>query len=134
LATDHAHTNNVVATALAPEEPLGAFFGEDPNGTWTLTLSDDQTGDGGNLAGFDLSITTASLPPTMQAETYVSTDTAVALTDGGVMASTVSVPADAAGSKVCKLTVFTDISHAFGSELDMTLMSPAGTIVTLTTD
>ena len=49
LATDHAYVNLTLATPLAPEEPLGAFIGEDPNGTWTLTITDDLAGDGGDV-------------------------------------------------------------------------------------
>ena len=41
LVTDQIYVNGVTASPLAPEEPLGAFTGEDPNGTWTLRVSDD---------------------------------------------------------------------------------------------
>jgi hypothetical protein len=41
LVTDAAYANLVVQTPLVPEEAFGAFIGENPNGTWTLTISDD---------------------------------------------------------------------------------------------
>ena len=47
IVTDHAYANNQTATPLAPEEALAVFNGENPNGTWTLTISDDLAGDGG---------------------------------------------------------------------------------------
>ena len=37
---------------LTPEEPLAAFIGEDPNGTWTLTIGDDGATDAGTLASW----------------------------------------------------------------------------------
>src|SRR3954466_10768232 len=33
----HPYSNGVTASPLAPEEALGAFIGENPNGTWTIT-------------------------------------------------------------------------------------------------
>src|SRR4030095_5066908 len=37
---------------------MGAFIGEDPNGTWTITISDDLDGDGGSLNSWALDVTT----------------------------------------------------------------------------
>jgi subtilisin-like proprotein convertase family protein len=56
LATDHDYANNTVATPLAPEEALSAFIGEDPNGTWTLTVSDDTATNTGTLNSWGLHI------------------------------------------------------------------------------
>ena len=60
LATDQVYVNNVVATPLVPEEAMGAFVGEDPNGVWTLTISDDLAGDGGTLDSWSLTVTTGA--------------------------------------------------------------------------
>lgn len=62
LTTDNPYANNVAATPLAPEEALAAFNGEDPNGTWTLTISDDLAGDGGTLNNWRLDLTTGLCP------------------------------------------------------------------------
>src|SRR5262249_21358395 len=64
LVTDHAYVNGVVATPLVPEEPLAAFRGENPNGTWTITISDDLAGDGGSLNSWALETSTLSAVPT----------------------------------------------------------------------
>lgn len=40
LATDHAYSSGTTATPLVPEEALGAFRGENPNGTWRLRIYD----------------------------------------------------------------------------------------------
>jgi subtilisin-like proprotein convertase family protein len=62
LATDNPYANNTTATPLVPEETLAAFQGEDPNGTWTLTISDDDSTDGGTLESWRLDATTGSCP------------------------------------------------------------------------
>ena len=62
LATDHTYANLTLASPLAPEEALAAFIGENPNGTWTLTISDDAAGDGGSLDSWSLNLQTASCP------------------------------------------------------------------------
>ena len=60
LVTDHAYASQSTATPLVPEEALGAFLGENPNGTWTLTVSDDLSGDGGSITGFSVEVVTCS--------------------------------------------------------------------------
>src|SRR5262249_33066411 len=57
LVTDHLYFDGEVASPLVPEEALGAFFGENPNGTWTLRISDDTPGNTGSLAGWSLALT-----------------------------------------------------------------------------
>jgi len=55
--------NNVAPTAapyagtFRPSNPLSAFDGENPNGTWTLTVIDEFTGDSGNVRAFSLLLT-----------------------------------------------------------------------------
>lgn len=63
LATDYPYANGVVAFALAPSEGLAAFIGEDPNGTWTLTVADRVSSDGGTLRGWGLTVGTARCGP-----------------------------------------------------------------------
>jgi subtilisin-like proprotein convertase family protein len=64
MVTDHVYAVSTPVATLTPEEPLGAFVGENPNGTWTLTLSDDSTGDGGQLASWKLDLSSAcAVPP-----------------------------------------------------------------------
>jgi subtilisin-like proprotein convertase family protein len=132
LATDHAYVNLTTATPLVPEEALGAFIGEDPNGTWTLTISDDLAGDGGNVVEWGVDIVTISAAPTVAVQTTTQS-TATPIADVALSSSTLVVPA-ATGIAICSLTVNTDITHSFAADMDITLTSPAGTIVTLTTD
>jgi subtilisin-like proprotein convertase family protein len=121
------------ATPLAPEEPLGAFIGENPNGTWTLTVADDEAMDLGTLVSWGLDIETYSSTPTVMPGMY-SQMTAVPIVDALVAASTIDVTASMVGTEICGVTVTTNITHAQAEDIDMTLTSPAGTVVTLTSD
>src|SRR4051812_17066456 len=58
--------------------------------------------------------------------------TVTPLVDNGVTASTIVVSGLA--PNIGDVDVTTDIAHTHASDIDMTLTSPAGTVVTLTTD
>lgn len=134
--TDTSYVNLQVQTTLTPEEPLGAFRGENPNGTWTLTVSDDFVADGGSLDVLTLQIVTSSLAVDTSASSCpVTPEVAIAISNTAVATSTVNVPADSSlGDLVCGITVTTGITHPNSADLDITLTSPTGTVVTLTTD
>lgn len=132
LVREHTYLDNAVATPLVPEEPLASFIGEDPNGTWTLTVSDTAPGDTGTLTAWAVDIFTISKLPTETVQS-VSKSTAQALTDNGVTTSTINVP-NATGSSICSLTVDTNITHPYCSDIDMTLTAPDGRVITLVTD
>src|SRR5262245_1271505 len=46
--------------AVVGEGALAAFLGEDPNGTWTLTVVDDAAGNRGTLQGWTLAVSASS--------------------------------------------------------------------------
>ena len=132
LVTDHAYVNLTLASPLVPEEAMSAFMGEDPNGTWTITISDDLAGDGGSLNSWSLEVTTFAAAPTSAAATFTN-NTPVAIPTGpAVVTSTLIV--SGAGTSLCDLNLTTFLTHTFAADLDITLQSPAGTVVTLTTD
>jgi uncharacterized repeat protein (TIGR01451 family) len=133
LVTDQAYVNLTTATPLVPEEAMGAFIGEDPNGTWTLTISDDLTGDGGSLDSWSLAVTTFPNAPITTTVPTVTQSTPVAIPTGpAVVTSTIVVAG--AGTSILDVNATTFIQHTFAADLDITLTSPAGTVVTLTTD
>jgi uncharacterized repeat protein (TIGR01451 family) len=132
LTTDHPYVNLTTATPLVPEENFGAFIGEDPNGTWTVTISDDLAGDGGSLASWSLAVTTFPSAPTT-ANTLATQATPTAIPTGPAVVSSTLVVAGA-GTSILDLDLTTNITHTFAADLDITLLSPAGTVVTLTTD
>jgi uncharacterized repeat protein (TIGR01451 family) len=59
-ATDNVYANLVVETPLVPEEALGAFIGEDPNGNWVLSVFDDAGADTGTLNSWTVDVVTCS--------------------------------------------------------------------------
>jgi subtilisin-like proprotein convertase family protein len=133
LATDHAYVNLTLASPLVPEEAMGAFIGEDPNGTWTITISDDLAGDGGSLDSWTLNITTLDTVPTVDPVANFTQATPVAIPAGPAVVTSTLVVAGA-GTSLFDLNLTTNLTHTFAADLDITLMSPAGTVVTLTTD
>src|SRR5690606_28054111 len=58
VVSDHAYVNLTLASPVGPEEARAPFIGEDPNGAWTLTVSDDLAGDGGSIDSWSLDIDT----------------------------------------------------------------------------
>jgi subtilisin-like proprotein convertase family protein len=133
MCTEHAYMNAVAVAALTPEEPLGAFIGEDPNGTWTLTISDDEAMGAGTLNSWSLDVTAIAGAPEMAAASVFSNMTPVEIPlTVDVVSSTIEVSGLA--TPICHLDVVTNIEHTYANDLEVTLQSPMGTIVTLTTD
>jgi uncharacterized repeat protein (TIGR01451 family) len=133
LVTDRAYVNMTLASPLVPEEAMGAFIGEDPNGTWTITISVDLAGDICNLNSWSLAVTTLPGPPVTATVPTATQSTPVAIPAGpAVVTSTLAVVG--AGTSIFDADLTTAITHTFAADLDMTLTSPAGTVVTLTTD
>lgn len=132
LVTDHGYLNLVLASPLVPEEALGAFIGEDPNGTWTITISDDNGGDSGTLTSWSLSLTTFAGAPAVSAPATFEQTTPTPIADAAVATSTLDVSGLTA--PVCNAILRTTLPHTFAGDIDMTLTSPAGTVVTVTSD
>src|SRR6185369_12206197 len=137
LATDHGYANATLASPLAPEEALGAFNGENPNGTWTLTISDDTVGDGGALDAWSLRLATiAANAPSETQQFFSATGLPLPLSDPGPNPPplrTKTITVSGAGSFISKVKVSTSIMHSNNADLDITIQSPQGTVVTLTT-
>ncbi len=133
LVTDHAYVNLALASPLVPEEALAAFVGENPNGTWTITISDDLAGDGGSLDQWSLNLTTfASAPIQSAVQTFTQATPVNIPTGPAVVTSVLGVAGLTA--PMCKVMLRTNLTHTFAADLDITLTSPNGTVVTLTTD
>ncbi|HRG16814.1 MAG TPA: proprotein convertase P-domain-containing protein [Pseudomonadota bacterium] len=129
--TDFVYANLTTATPLVPEEALGAFRGEDPNGTWTITISDDLSGDTGSLNSWTLDLFTLPIAPINTTATF-SNATPTTINDVATNTSTITV--SGAGTSLTALDLTTAIQHTFAADMDITLTSPAGTVVTLSTD
>jgi len=132
LVTDHNYTNLVTATPLAPEESFALFAGDNPNGWWYLTISDDQNEDGGILTSWSLEITTIpSLPLITFTDFSFNTGLIIPTT---VSTDSVLLEVNGLSEYLVDLNVTTWLRHSYNADLDITLKSPQGTIVTLTSD
>jgi subtilisin-like proprotein convertase family protein len=132
IATDTDYGSGGVQPWLTPEEALGAFVGENPNGTWTLTISDDAAGNAGSLDGWSLAVT--ALPDAVASSvTSFTNATPLAIPSGPAVVSSTIVVSGVLDFLV-DLDVHTVMPHTYSSDLDVTLTSPAGTVVTLTSD
>lgn len=130
--TDATYTTGVTSTPLVVEEALSAFEGEDPNGTWTLEVGDDAGGDTGSLDSWSLEISTFPVAPTVGATSSGSNMTATPINDNTSFTSTATIAG--ADTFVCDAELETFITHSFPGDLDITITSPLGTVVTVTTD
>jgi len=130
---DNTYANLTVATLLTPEEPLAAFNGSDPNGTWTLKVVDDLGGDSGTINSWSMQITTFPAAPTT-AMVSPANSTPTPIPDNNPAGATSTIVLAGAGTSTCDVNVLVNITHTFAADLDFTLTSPSGTVVTLSTD
>ncbi|MCG8408560.1 MAG: proprotein convertase P-domain-containing protein [Phycisphaerales bacterium] len=122
----------VTETPLVPEEAMGAFIGENPNGDWTLTVTDDAGP--ANPTRFDdwsLIITTIPAAPVNASTTRNSIDPNLPnmITDNGVVNSTLTVTG--LDTFLCDVNLKTFITHSNSGDLFITLISPMGTLATI---
>jgi len=129
---DHVYTNNVAATPLTPEGSLTAFRGEDPNGVWTLTITDDATAaDFGSLNAWSLDVATIPALP-VETLTTVTQSPALAILDVATVSDSMVV--SGAGTALSSMTLYVEILHTFPADMDITLTSPGGTVLNITSD
>ncbi len=136
VTTEHLYTQDVTPEALVPEEALAAFIGENPNGVWTLRIHDccgpDQIDN--FLHSWSLDVTALPSAPTWT-QTVASTNAnQQAISTGAPGFVDVPLGLPTLEGRVCKVRVQTLLKHTRCQDIDMTLKSPAGTVVTLTTD
>ena len=114
-----------------PEGSLGALDGIDPNGTWTLELTDLFAGIEGTLNGWSLNIVTdvssTDVPVTIPVDGTATPGDPAAEVTSQLVVSGVDNP-------IADLNVTLDISHTFVDDLDVFLIAPNGTRVELFTD
>jgi subtilisin-like proprotein convertase family protein len=129
----HPYSDGVTASPLAPEEALGAFYGENPNGTWTITVSDAGSAGVGNLLSWGLEITSLpATPPPASASSYTQSPGA-AIPAGSASVVTDEIEAFGESAYLGDVDVTTNISHTRMDDLQIALTSPGGTTVFLST-
>jgi uncharacterized repeat protein (TIGR01451 family) len=130
-ASDNIYANLVTETPLVPEEALAHFVGEDPNGNWTLQITDTALADTGSLATWTLTITTLTGPPIEVTSSFPSTDTPLPINDLLTTTSTLAVAG--LDTYICDVDVNTSITHTWNADINpMNLTSPGGTVNTMT--
>jgi subtilisin-like proprotein convertase family protein len=129
--TDYTFVNMVTATPLNPEGSFTDFRGENPNGSWTLQVTDDFTANAGNLTSWKLDLyTLPSLPPSFPI-TFSHTAN-LPVVDNNQTSDQILVTGLA--NTLARVEVYVEIQHTACGDLDVYLRSPFGTSVTLTTD
>lgn len=132
LVTDHNYIIGVAATPLAPQIALAAFRDGNPNGTWTLAVRDTLIDDVGVLDEWALTVTTGTRDRANMQSVTATAAPGLTLPDGGTIASSVVVQGDQAS--LSDLRVTTNVAHSSSMDVQVTLTSPAGTTVTLTSN
>jgi len=131
LVTDAVTADNGALMDVASEESLGAFYGENPNGAWTLRVSDDLAANSGTLRAWSLEVTSVPEQPNVALYSFTNA-TPTAVPDLAVVSST--LPVAGVGEPIGFVRLVTYLRHTFPADLDVTLTSPSGTVVTITTD
>gem|GEM_PF-3032656 len=121
-AADYPYQNGVAAPALTPEGSLAAFIGTNPNGAWTLKVSDTTPGDAGVLESWSLDLQTLPTAPPVTEYVFEST-TAVGDIDDETVSSVLPV-AVPAGQRIVDADVVTRVAHDDPGDLDMVLEAP----------
>jgi subtilisin-like proprotein convertase family protein len=134
LVTDHAYVSGTVASPLVPQEALAAFIGDAPNGTWTLQVDDLAAGDTGVIDDWGLTFVTGTRPGATNPLGFTPSNVAFAVPDGGSVQSQIVVNNNFPGGPLETIQVRTQIAHDDVADLQVTLTSPAGTVVTLTSN
>ncbi|MCG8404418.1 MAG: proprotein convertase P-domain-containing protein [Phycisphaerales bacterium] len=128
--TDQAFANSVVATSLVPEEAMGAFIGENPNGVWTLDITDDAVTNQGMLLAWSLIITTIPAAPVNTTRSFGPVaGLPAAINAFGTVDSTLTL--DGLPPFLCEVDLTTTITHGLPNDLNITLIAPGGTRVTI---
>ncbi|MDQ3800191.1 MAG: carboxypeptidase-like regulatory domain-containing protein [Acidobacteriota bacterium] len=108
------------------------FAGTNPNGTWSLYIVDDLSGDGGSITG-GWSLTITSGTTFSNSSPMTITDSALPPTPASTYPSTINV--SGMTGTITALTVrLNGLSHTFPDDVDMMLVSPTGARLVLWSD
>jgi subtilisin-like proprotein convertase family protein len=121
--------DKTVAPALVPEEAMGAFVGENPNGDWQLLIRDEQRQEAGVLVSWSINITTLTSAPIITTDRKdVSINQPIP--DNGTPVS-IDIPLADLGGSLGGLTLTTFITHPASGNLVIQLITPGGITITV---
>ena len=109
----------------SPEQPLARVYGENPNGTWTLSITDDTAGFAGTLNAARLDITTVPELPNEVRRSVRTTPQMAMFVGPHYSYQTIA----GAGSFITRVRVTTRITHPASGELDLQLLSPTSSVI-----
>ena len=124
-------TSGVPVATVAPQQALANLQGRNPNGEWTLQISDEVAGTAGTLDDAVLRITACPQPPMTEMHTASTVAFATGIPNRGTLSRTLDVSIPGAAS-IHSVSLLTNIEHEYVSDLTVTLVSPSGTEVTVT--
>src|SRR5205085_11651163 len=114
---------------VVPEEAMGAFRGENPNGTWKLVVKDEAHNDVGTLGGWSLYILGLNQTPFSRVVDIGYGVSLQSIPDGGQALRTLNDSLDHAPISALTLTTF--ITHPQPSDLLIDLVMPNGVTITV---
>ena len=114
--------------SFLPEAPLSALDGKSIAGDWKLRITDDTTTDPSVLTNWSITLCYA---PTLSCNEEGSGDPPIIIPEEGGITTSITLPGN---FSVVEVEVEVDISHVFTGDLDLSLTSPSGTTVELSTD
>jgi subtilisin-like proprotein convertase family protein len=129
--SDYGFQNGVAAAYLVPEGAMAQLRGENPNGDWTLEITTTGS-DTGTLNSWSLSLTTIPAAPQVQIFSGISEPlTPFSIPDDGTPLF-LPLAFNGLDPYTWDVNVNVNIAHASPGDLDISLISPSGTEILLT--
>jgi subtilisin-like proprotein convertase family protein len=130
--TEATFVNGLALPNAIPERNLGRLNGESPNGSWKLMVTDIAGGSlGSTFTSWSLSITSQPDNLVLAPTSFMSMGL-VPIQDGPAAVSNIVV--SGAPGVIYKATVTVNIEHKSTTQLVLTLVSPAGKSIALSTN
>jgi subtilisin-like proprotein convertase family protein len=129
------------APAASAGAPLNVTFANlDPNGTWSLYVVDDASGDGGSITSWSIELTTTSATPVINSTPFTN-PASITINDGSSTAPAAATPypstinvSGIVGAIINVSVKLNGVNHTFPSDMDALLVGPTGVAYTLMSD
>ena len=131
--TDALFTNLVAVPLVAPEGSFDVFSGENPNGAWKLAITDDLATNVGTLDRWDLELTTVTMPSMPPAVLIAGAGGAIPEYGPGAPTPFTAQVSGVSGY-LWDVDLTTFFVHGACADLDITLTSPSGRTIVISTD
>lgn len=118
-------------TLTAPAQPLSAFNGKTPNGTWQLKVQDLAASDVGTLNAWSLIVKTGTAAPPATTTNKVATDVPKSIPDNNATGATSNLAVTGLTGTLQDVNITVTITHPYKGDLRVTLIHPDGTQVIL---